>query len=226
MSRGARLSIVLALFSAVVGVVVFAAMAYVRSSPPTIDLAADHAPGKPVDLTLQTVGAIGTGVHPDWVSYLTRLPDGKWVHSTLWNLPAHTVINVTIYQFDTGSPLRNQQLGQVSGTQGGEASVNGKLVSVVDSNVGNGVGHTFSIPALGVNVPLPGVNGSAKTFCNVAAPCPLSALHNVVKFSFTTPGPGQYHWQCFVPCAAGFLDGNGGPMGTVGYMGGFLKVVA
>ena len=47
-----------------------------------------------------------------------------------------------------------------------------------------------------------------------------------MKFSFMTPGPGQYPWQCFVPCGLGFLYGNGGPMQTVGYMDGFLKVVA
>ena len=40
-----------------------------------------------------------------------------------------------------------------------------------------------------------------------------------------TPGKGLYRWQCFVPCAAGFIQGFGGPMQTVGYMGGFLKVV-
>jgi len=29
-----------------------------------------------------------------------------------------------------------------------------------------------------------------------------------------------------VPCALGFLYGNGGPMQTVGWMDGFMKVVA
>ena len=46
------------------------------------------------------------------------------------------------------------------------------------------------------------------------------------QFSFVTPGVGQYRWQCFVPCGLGYLYGNGGPMSTLGYMGGFLKVVA
>jgi hypothetical protein len=39
-----------------------------------------------------------------------------------------------------------------------------------------------------------------------------------------SPGPGQYPWQCFVPCALGYLYGNGGPMQTLGYMDGFMKV--
>jgi hypothetical protein len=47
---------------------------------------------------------------------------------------------------------------------------------------------------------------------------------NVITFSFKTKGPGIYRWQCFVPCAAGTLFGNGGPMSTFGYMGGELIV--
>ena len=45
-------------------------------------------------------------------------------------------------------------------------------------------------------------------------------------FSFTSPGPGSYRWQCFVPCGLGFLYGNGGPMSTLGYMDGFMQVAA
>ena len=36
----------------------------------------------------------------------------------------------------------------------------------------------------------------------------------------------NYHCQCFIPCGGGHYAGNGGPMQTLGYMGGFLKVVA
>jgi hypothetical protein len=157
------------------------------------------------------------------VSYLVKAPNGQWVQSTLWNLPAHTKIDVTIYQYDSGSPLRNQQVGQVYGTDGGTATLNGKTIRLVNSNAGSGVGHTFSVPSLGINVPLAGVSGNK--ICS-AAPClPNQWPHNEVKFSFTTPGVGQYRWQCFVPCGLSYLYGNGGPMQTIGYMGGFLKVV-
>jgi hypothetical protein len=86
------------------------------------------------------------------------------------------------------------------------------------------VGHTFSIPTLGINIPLYGNNPNAN-LC-AAAPCTTKSPNNVNKFSFVSPGPGQYPWQCFVPCALGFLYGNGGPMQTIGYMDGFMKVVA
>jgi len=152
-------------------------------------------------------------------------PDGQWHHTTLWDLPAHTVVNVTLLQYDSGSPLRNQLFGRITGTEGGVAVINGRPTSVYDSNSTNGVGHTFTIPNLGVNVPLVGISPDAKNPCS-AAPCTSKFDHEVIKFSFTTPGPGQYPWQCFVPCGLGYLYGNGGPMQTIGYMGGFLKVVA
>jgi hypothetical protein len=122
--------------------------------------------------------------------------------------------------------LRNQQVGGVEGTVGGVEYVNGRATSLVNSNLGNGVAHSFSVPTLGINVPLPGVNANAKNFCGGPAPCATTEAHNVIRFSFVTPGPGQYPWQCFVPCGAGYLYGNGGPMQTIGYMDGFLKVVA
>ncbi len=224
MGRSTRVAIAGASLGAVAAVVVFVAMAFLRSNPPTVDFASGHRAGTPVELTLQTVGCIGSGTHPTWVSYLTEAPDGKWVHTTLWDLPADTRINVTILQFDSGSPLRNQFIGGVAGTIGGTMTLNGKVVSLVNSNAGNGVAHTFSIPTLGVNVPLYGYSSNA-TLCG-AAPCTTKSVHNVVKFSFMTPGVGQYPWQCFVPCGLGYLYGNGGPMQSIGYMDGFLKVVA
>jgi hypothetical protein len=192
-------------------------------TPPTVDFNS-AGPGEPVDVTLQAVGSFGSGSHPTWVSYLVQSPQGQWVHTTLFQVPAHTRINVTIYNYDSGSPLRNQQIGQVSGTNGNAATLNGKAFRVINSNAGNGVGHTFSIPSLGVNVPLYGNNGNAN-LC-AAAPCTRKSPNQVIKFSFTSPGPGNYRWQCFVPCGLGFLFGNGGPMSSVGYMGGFMQVAA
>jgi len=202
--------------------VMFAVVALVRE-PPTVNFAQGHQSGRAVDVTLQTVGSYGSNPHPTWVSYLVESPGGAWVHTTYWQVPAHTRVNVTIVNYDSGSPLRNQQAGLVTGTLGG-ATLNGKQFRLIDSNAGNGVGHTFSIPTLGLNVPLYG-NSSNATLC-AAAPCTEKSPHEVIQFSFMSPGPGQYPWQCFVPCGLGFLYGNGGPMQTIGYMDGFMKVVA
>jgi hypothetical protein len=225
MSTPARVvTTLVALAAAIAGIVI--AVLGLSSQAPTIDFTAGHQSGQPVNVTLQTVGSIGTGNHPTWVSYLTRSPQGEWVHTTQFQVPAHTRINMTIINYDSGSPLRNQQLGQVTGTVGQIATLNGRPFHVINSNNpnGNGVGHTFSIPTLGISVPLYGNNGNAN-LCAVA-PCTLKSPHNIIHFSFMTPGPGNYPWQCFVPCALGWLFGNAGPMQTLGYMGGFMKVVS
>lgn len=223
MSIAMRVTTLAVLVVVAVAAILFGVMVLFRE-PPTVDFTAGHKAGQPVDMTLQTVGSYGSGPHPTWVSYLTKSPQGQWVHTTLWQVPAHTQINMTIYNYDSGSPLRNQQIGKITGTKGGIAYLNGKPVRLIDSNAGNGVGHTFSIPTLGINVPLYG-NPPNATLC-AAAPCTVRSPHEVMKFSFTTPGPGQYPFQCFVPCGLGYLFGNGGPMQTVGYMDGFLKVTS
>ncbi len=227
MSVSGRLSAALGLFLVAVALIVAALFAFLRPGVPggVVDFTQGHAAGQPVNVTMQTVGSIGFGPHPTWVSYLMKNPQtGKWQHTTEMQLPAHTRINMTIYQYDSGSPLRNQEWGKVQGTIGGTAQLNGATFSVFNSNTGNGVGHTFAVPGLGVSVPLVGVNGNA-TLCGVA-PCGTSAPHNKITFSFMTKGPGSFNWQCFVPCGLSFLFGNGGGMSTENYMGGFLKVVA
>ncbi len=237
MGRTARLGVFFSLLGIAIGLCVFTAMAWIGSAPPTVSFASSQPKGAPVQLHLQTVGAIGTGAHPDWVSYLTQEPDGHWVGTTEWDIPASTVVDVTLDEYDSGSPLRNEYLGLVGaatvggapgegGVIGGLENVNGKAVRVVDGYSGNGIAHTFSVPDLGINVPLPGVDGSSSKFCSEPAPCPTSALHNVITFSFKTPASGVYRWQCFIPCGLSYLYGNGGPMATAGYMAGFIKVVS
>lgn len=225
MSIRGRVAAAVGLFAAAVGLVLWVVFGFIASTTPTTDFTSAQPPGSPVNLTVQTVGSIGFGPHPTWVSYLVKTPQGKWVQSTIWKLPAHTRINMTVFQYDSGSPLRNQQWGRVEGTIGGTETVNGQAISTYNSYGGAGVGHTFVVPQLGLVAPLIGVPASATNVCGVA-PCATSFAHTTVKFSFETPGPGSYNWQCFVPCGLSTLFGNGGPMSKVGYMGGFLDVAA
>ena len=46
----------------------------------------------------------------------------------------------------------------------------------------------------------------------------MSTAHTTITFTFRTGKKGHYRWQCFVPCAAGFVLGFGGPMQSIGYM--------
>jgi len=225
MSFGGRLTTFLVLLAAAVALVVYTVVTLLLPQSGVVDFTSAQPSGAPVNLTVQTVGQIGFGAHPTWVSYLVQAPDGQWMHDTTWKVPANSVIHMTIHQYDSGGPLRNQQWGQVQGTSGNVMLLNGKPIGVYDSNSGNGVGHTFAIPALGINVPLVGVDSNATNICS-KAPCDSSSVSNTIKVSFRTPGPGLYHWQCFVPCGLGFLFGNGGPMSNPNYMGGFLDVTA
>ncbi|HEV7163612.1 MAG TPA: hypothetical protein VGN25_10180 [Solirubrobacteraceae bacterium] len=173
-------------------------------------------------LTLETVAAIGPKYepsHPDWVSYLVR-KNNQWIHSTVYKVPANSIVHVTIYQYDGDSGLRNPFLSQVQGTVGGTETVDGKTINAIPPEEAS---HTFVIPQLGVFVPLPGVPEEAKNQCEFA-PCE-GATHRTISFSFKTGKKGRFRWQCFVPCAAGYINGFGGPMQTLGYMDGFIQVV-
>jgi hypothetical protein len=174
-------------------------------------------------LYLGTVPAAAlTDSHPTWVSYYAvDAKSQNWQHKTTYVLPANTVVHVTIFNFDSASALRNNWFGQATGTAGGVITVNGKTTQGIDPD---NASHVFSIPQIGLAVPLLGIPDNAKNPCG-NAPCSLSFDHTVTSFTFRTPGKGLYRWQCFVPCAAGYIAGFGGPMQTVGYMDGFIKVI-
>lgn len=88
---------------------------------------------------------------------------------------------------------------QVTGTVGGTEEVNGTSYAVVpDQNVA----HTFSIPALGLNVLSPG--------------------RSTVTFTWNVTQGGSFTWYCESPC--GSNGSTGAPMGVPGYMSGTVDV--
>ncbi len=202
-----------------VGVALYVGL-YLTSAPPSA--AAVNTPSGP-HLYLATVAAAeGTDAHPTWVSYYAVDANSRnWRHATTYLVPAHSIVHVTIYQYDSQTGLRNEFIGQARGTVGGVFSLDGKTVESIDPSTAS---HVFAIPEMDVSVPLEGVSSDAKNPCS-NAPCSLQTAHHTIEFAFRTPGPGLYRWQCFVPCAAGWIQGLGGPMQTVGYMDGFIKVV-
>ena len=217
------------LLATILGVVLAAVLigiyvSYWTGGPTPFRVPTSSAAGKPsAQLTIQTVASLGSRVsqdHPTWVSYWIK-ERGTWKRTTVWTLPANTLVHVTVYQYDGNSGLRNPFLAQARGIVGGQFTVDGKSMRVINPDDAS---HTFAIPALGVLVPLEGVPDNAKNTCD-AAPCDPSKAHRTITFSFRTGKPGHYRWQCFVPCAAGFYYGFGGPMQTIGYMDGFVNVV-
>jgi hypothetical protein len=174
-------------------------------------------------LYLATVPAAALDdAHPTWVSYYAVSPSAThWHHVTTYDLPAHTLVHVTIFNYDSQTGLRNEFISQSQGTVGGSFVLDGKPTQAIDPTTAS---HVFAIPQIGLSVPVYGISATAKNPCS-NAPCTLSEDHSTTSFTFRTPGRGLYRWQCFVPCAAGFIQGWGGPMQTVGYMDGFIKVV-
>ena len=242
MSVPARAAALIVAFLIVAGLGVFVAYYYVGSATtqlPTIHYAAS---GGQVSVALQEDPQNDSSTRPDWVTYYTQDPSSKqWVHTTLFSVPANTKVNMTIYGYDGCTPLRNNYFSQVQGVIGNTVTVqqfdkNNKPLggaqpeSVINSWADCNVGHTFAIPDLGVFVPVasPNADNSVNNLCG-ASPCtPTSGgAYAAETFSFMTPAQtGAYRWQCLVPCGGGFLDGNGGPMQTLGWMTGFMYVVA
>jgi hypothetical protein len=218
MGVASRLTAVLLGVAVAAALIGYYVVDYLMATPPVV-AATGSAPK--VDLTLQTVASYGHQPHTEWVSYLVKNPDGKWVHSTIFKVPANSVVHMTILQYDTATGLRNPFWGRPQGIIGGAMMVDGKRLTQLDPDLAS---HTFAIPDLGVTVPLKGVPDNAKNQCSVT-PCTLAQAHTTVTFSFKTGKRGTYRWQCFVPCAAGFILGFGGPMQTLGWMDGLLEVV-
>ena len=232
MSLPVRVVTLLVAFAAVVVGAVFIVIHYLLGGPPVVDYTS-VASGGQVNVVMQEDPQNSVTSTPDWVSYFVQNPQTKqWVHTTLFKVPAGTRVNMTILGYDGCTPLRNNFWSKVQGTIGGTVNVsqvNGKGVagptqtrSTINSWAHCSVGHTFAIPGLNLFVPVSSPGASA-TLCS-SSPC-TSGPHTVQTFSFMTPRhAGTFRWQCFVPCGGGFLDGNGGPMATIGFMMGNMEV--
>lgn len=127
-----------------------------------------------------------------------------------FSVPKNSLVQVTITNFDDATPLTGDQIkyDQVYGTVGGSAEVtpvdpadpNGPASGTVQTyrtmDPGD-VSHTFTIPALNLNVPI--------------------YAHSRTTFTFRTGKAGSYLWLCEDPC--------GGAMATPRYMSGQIRVV-
>ncbi|HEY6279190.1 MAG TPA: hypothetical protein VIX86_22990 [Streptosporangiaceae bacterium] len=247
MSVPVRVATLLVAFALVVAGAVFVVIHYLVSGPATVDYTSVASNGQ-VNVVMQEDPQNNSVSTPNWVSYYVQDPQTKaWVHTTLFKVPAHTRVNMTILGYDGCTPLRNNFWSQIQGTIGGTVTVQqfgqklnsqGVAVassptraygppvttSVINSWSSCNVAHTFAIPSMNVYVPVasPNANNSLNNLCAVS-PC-TSGPHAVETFSFMTRASGIYRWQCLIPCGGGFIDGNGGPMQTIGYMTGNMVV--
>jgi hypothetical protein len=153
---------------------------------------------------------IHPGGNPAWPTY------GP---TNQYQVPAHSLVTVTIRQYDSGGALNNAWFDKVRGTVGGTAIINGKVVTSINPN---NVGHTFTVrgtpgtdPGFFVSVPLPLVPGDSQTD---------NGKYETIVFSFISGDKGLYAWNCEFPCGTSIAS-FGGPMNAYGYMSGFVHVV-
>jgi hypothetical protein len=175
--------------------------------------AADAAPLPPttgtapaatrLDLTIVTGDMIGKTEYPAYVP-------------SDFTLPAYSTVIVTITNFDdaTALPKGSESYATASGLVGGTFTVT--PINLKDPNGAAGptktlssldpatVSHTFTLPGLGINVPI--------------------AAHARETFTIRTGAPGTFAWRCMDPCGAGTAGWGTAMAATRGYMEGTLTV--
>ena len=242
MSVPARAAVLIVAFLAVVGLGIFVAVYYIGSATTQLPIVHYTASNGQTNVVLQEDPQNDSATRPDWVTYYTQDPTTQqWLHTTLFSVPANTKVNVTIYGYDGCTPLRNNFWSVVQGTIGNTVTVqqfsknntplgSAQSTSVINSWSDCNVGHTFAIPGMNIYVPVasPNALNSANNLCS-SSPCtPTSGgAYALETFSFMSPShTGTYRWQCLIPCGGGYIDGNSGPMQTLGWMMGEMDVVS
>lgn len=155
----------------------------------------------------------------DQPAYYVLGPNGLESSADI-SLPAHQLIKLVIVCYDDGpANLTGPQYANVSGTQNNVVTevnndnINSSQgVSGIQINGGDtvssvspdNIAHTFTIPQLGINIP-------------------VEPSSTVIAF-FTLNQTGTFTWFCMTECGSG-PTGIGGAMATAGWMTGTVTVI-
>jgi heme/copper-type cytochrome/quinol oxidase subunit 2 len=173
----------------------------------------------PYDLTLIiTTNNMFNSTIGDQPAYYVLGPSGLESAASI-SLPAHRLIKLVIECYDDGpANLTNSQYANVSGTQNDIVTVvnndninSSQGISTIQVSAGQNVSsvpsdnisHTFSIPQLGINIPV----------------MPSSTVSAYLTLNQT----GTFSWFCMTQCGFG-LTGEEGAMATPGWMTGGVIV--
>lgn len=176
------------------------------------------APGTVAITLVTSTGNTYNSTVGDQPAYYVLTPDGLKSSANI-SLPSNTLIKLTIVNYDDGNAsLIDPQFANVQGT------VNGTITYVNNANVNSTQGasgmvlrggqtvtsvpadqiaHTFTIPSLNINIPVP-VSSTVVAYIRI---------HSA----------GSFHWFCETACGAG-PAGLLGAMDTPGWMTGNLEV--
>lgn len=111
---------------------------------------------------------------------------------------------LTIKEYDS-APTALPAGSPYNAVTGGTMTLDGAAATTVSNE---NIAHTFSIPDLGINVPL--------------AKAPEGKFSTTV-FTFKVDKAGTFSWRCFTPCG-GDPKGMGGSMATKNWMQGSVVV--
>ena len=153
------------------------------------------------------------GAHPGYVTY------GPVAN---FEVPAHSVITMTVTNYDGGESLNNDYFARVRGTIDGSAQLNGERMTSISPDA---VGHTFTVHGIAVGQDEFFLSVPMKAVAEEDMPEEgYSSKPNVTVFTFITGGPGEYVWNCEYPSGDGTIAKFGAAMSTMGYMSGHFTV--
>ena len=116
-----------------------------------------------------------------------------------FTVPPDSDLVVSIRNFDKVTAPVPRAWSTVAGTSDGTVQIAGMAVRSVAPQQ---VSHTFTVPALHLNVPIP--------------------RSSTVTFTFRTPARGSYAWRCEAPC--GTAAKGMGALRLAGRMAGTMRV--
>jgi hypothetical protein len=188
-----------------------------------------------------------TGTQP---AFFVVEPNGQLASSATIKLPAHTLITLTIIDYDgalatnlgSNGTSNNSTYAKVIGTVGGVEYVYNGSSSYINATLSGNSSNNITIQkGIGWAVSsLPWVGGASGGWEEIGTFTITSQsgqiLLNVPSFGGTNPSggtvtvtqfylnsTGSFNWQCFVPCGSG-SSGWDGAMSTPGWMMGTVQV--
>jgi hypothetical protein len=207
MERKDRFALAFIVGASIVTASVVSAMTFWRApaaaAPAHVQLAATHKAPLHETLVIATGDMLNSDDKPAYMpSDLT--------------LPANSTVIITVVNFDdaTALPAGSEQFATAKGVVGplqiqamdtkNPNDTSAPVTTATSLDPAKGLSHTFTILALGINVPI--------------------APKSRETFTIHTGKAGKYTWQCFDPCGSD-PNGWGGAMAEAGYMKGTLTVV-
>lgn len=146
------------------------------------------------------------------------LQNGSLVSSANIVLPADSLVQATIINYDDGNASTPAVYEKVTGTAGNQITVvNNTLINSTQTTNGinvqgawvtssvplSDIAHTFTVTGMNLNVPV--------------------VVSSIMQFSFQTGGMDSYTWQCYAACGSG-ASGWAQAMSTPGWMTGTVTI--